>query len=331
MKKKGKRYSTVLQKCRFLPYRSTVGERLVLDFNERPGDRLNSMAADHGKDDTTLNEPEPALEGPSLQQRFEAMRARKQAAAARVKAAEKARANGPRSAAEKAALREKFIAQARHYIGTPYSDKRNPEVDAINSENGAATLFLDCCGLVRRVLLDLKEEFGFEIGPWNQSYLHDTLPDQISEYAVAEGQPTPGDLIFWSATYDNPDKAPNKHDLVHVEIFVGGETGEATIGSRFEGPGLETPGVYAFDSYKSFGGHNAHGHQLIFRPIDAWLDGICVSHCKTCSWCEPAPKKGAAKKSKCSKVFAPSAAKVNTERTVPLSVGNGVELAVRCS
>ena len=107
--------------------------------------------------------PEVKSDEPSLQQRFEAMRARKQAAAARVKAAEKARANGPRSAAAKAALREKFIAQAQRYIGTPYSEKRNPEVDAINSENGAATLFLDCCGLVRRILLDLKEDFGFEM------------------------------------------------------------------------------------------------------------------------------------------------------------------------
>ena len=31
-------------------------------------------------------------------------------------------------------------------------------------------LFLDCCGLVRKVLRDLKEEFGFTIGPWNQAY-----------------------------------------------------------------------------------------------------------------------------------------------------------------
>ena len=31
-------------------------------------------------------------------------------------------------------------------------------------------LFLDCCGLVRRVLRDLKEELEFTIGPWNQAY-----------------------------------------------------------------------------------------------------------------------------------------------------------------
>ena len=255
-----------------------------------------------------------SLEGPSLQQRFEAMRARKQAAAARVKAAEKARANG-RSASAKATLRERFIAQARSYIGTPYSEKRNPEVNAIDSSNGAPALFLDCCGLVRRALLDLKEEFGFEVGPWNQSYLHDTLPDKISEYAVAEGQLTPGDLIFWSATYDDPERAAHKHDLVHVEIFIGGETGEATIGSRYEGPGVEAPGVYAFDSYKSFGGHHAHGHALHFRPIDVWLDGVCVSHCRTCSWCEPPaqprPKKVVAKGNV--KVLAP--ARGNADRS----------------
>ena len=32
-------------------------------------------------------------------------------------------------------------------------------------------MFLDCCGLVRQVLRDLKSEFGFNVGPWNQAYL----------------------------------------------------------------------------------------------------------------------------------------------------------------
>lgn len=35
----------------------------------------------------------------------------------------------------------------------------------------SAKLFLDCCGLVRKVLKDLMEEFGFSIGPWNQAYM----------------------------------------------------------------------------------------------------------------------------------------------------------------
>lgn len=33
-----------------------------------------------------------------------------------------------------------------------------------------APLYLDCCGLVRRVLRDLKDDFGFEVGRWNQAY-----------------------------------------------------------------------------------------------------------------------------------------------------------------
>ena len=34
-----------------------------------------------------------------------------------------------------------------------------------------APLFLDCCGLVRQVLRDLADEFGFAVGPWNQAYM----------------------------------------------------------------------------------------------------------------------------------------------------------------
>jgi len=33
-----------------------------------------------------------------------------------------------------------------------------------------APLFLDCCALVRQCVNDLKEEFGFTLGPWNQAY-----------------------------------------------------------------------------------------------------------------------------------------------------------------
>jgi len=36
--------------------------------------------------------------------------------------------------------------------------------------NYNAPLFLDCCGLVRKVMTDLKEDFGFQIGGWNQVF-----------------------------------------------------------------------------------------------------------------------------------------------------------------
>lgn len=207
----------------------------------------------------------------SLQQRFEVMRARRCAAAARVKAAESARLR-TRTDEERRALRSKFVERVRSYVGTPYSAARNPEAEG-------AELYLDCCGLVRRALTDLKEEVGFEVGPWNQSYLFDTLPNAVDESALQ-----PGDLVFWTADYNDAAKKPSRHRIVHVEVFAGGK--EGTVGSRFEGPGVETPGVALFDSYKSFGGHGAHGHALLFRSIDTWLDGICVSHCKSCTWGE---------------------------------------------
>lgn len=79
---------------------------------------------------------------------------------------------------------------------------------------------------------------------------------------------------------------PPRSDLVHVEVFLGGgSAGEATVGSRYEH--CETGGVSVHDSYRSFGGHGAHNHQVLFRSIDKWLEGVCVSHCATCSWCEP--------------------------------------------
>lgn len=82
-------------------------------------------------------------------------------------------------------------------------------------------LFLDCCGLVRRAMRDLQEEFGFTIGPGNQAYQvasvgggaavegvsllcspcaqFDTLP--IALRGPEEMQP--GDLVFVSAVYYN--------------------------------------------------------------------------------------------------------------------------------
>ena len=52
-----------------------------------------------------------------------------------------------------------------------------------------------------RALLDLKEELGFEVGPWNQAYLFDTLPQ-----AATPQELQPGDLVFWTATYDDPER-----------------------------------------------------------------------------------------------------------------------------
>jgi hypothetical protein len=103
----------------------------------------------------------------------------------------------------------------------------------------------------------------------------------------------PGDLIFWTGTYNDPNKKALKHDLVHVEIYTGtGPIGEGTLGSRYEGEGVEQPGVAEFESWRTFGGHGAHGHAVLFRSIDSWLEGVCINHCKSCSWGELNCKRG---------------------------------------
>lgn len=63
-------------------------------------------------------------------------------------------------------LREKFIETAKKYIGVPYAKRYHKPGDPLYDW----PLFLDCCGLVRQVLQDMKEDLGFEIDVWNQAY-----------------------------------------------------------------------------------------------------------------------------------------------------------------
>ena len=128
----------------------------------------------------------------------------------------------PRTPEYKAALRQKFIEQAQKYLGVPYARRFQ------SKDTPEAPLYLDCCGLVRKVLWDLQSEFGFLIGRWNQAYQMDTLPIVLEEKDLQ-----PGDLIFYEGKYLS-SRSKQKHDNVHVEIFLGGETGEASIGSRYQ-------------------------------------------------------------------------------------------------
>lgn len=175
---------------------------------------------------------------------------------------------GPRTREFKDNLRMKFVDQAKKYLGVPYSERYK------NPDEPPAPLYLDCCGLVRKVLQDLGEEFGFLIGRWNQAYQFDTLP--IRKEGVHELQP--GDLIFYEGTYSSERSKSQKHNNVHVEIFLGGETGEATIGARFfKGK------VNIFDSYK-FSCTTWTPYKHWFCSIETWLDGICESVCPEHPW-----------------------------------------------
>ena len=91
-----------------------------------------------------------------------------------------------------AELREKFVNQAISYLGIPYGKKYLKE----DHPNYNAPLFLDCCGLIRQCVNDLRDDFGFMLGRWNQGYQFDTLPEIIEFENLQRG-----DLIFYSGTF----------------------------------------------------------------------------------------------------------------------------------
>jgi cell wall-associated NlpC family hydrolase len=174
-----------------------------------------------------------------------------------------------RSQEYKDSLRKSFIESCMGYLGVPYSKRYKDE--------GAddAPLYLDCCGLVRRAVQDNQEQFGFVIGRWNQAYQIDTLPIIPDEKDLI-----PGDLIFYEGKYINPKHKAQKHDIVHVEVYLGGGS---TMGAR-----LKRGVISVFPSYK----FESTAWTLIkyhYRSLNTWLDGQCVSHCAEHSWIDDAP------------------------------------------
>ncbi|KAA0172707.1 hypothetical protein FNF27_05807 [Cafeteria roenbergensis] len=168
-----------------------------------------------------------------------------------------------RSDDEKQALREKFLARCRHYLGVPYKkryfDEGTPEYES--------PIFLDCCGLVRRVMWDLQEDFGFRLGGWNQAYQWDTLADaEVSD----PSQLKPGDLVFYAGDYTRPSAKQQKFRMVHVEVWLGGETGEATLGARWKKGKVSEFPSYKFES-SSWGNVEMH-----FCSLEPWLRGECM-------------------------------------------------------
>mmetsp|Transcript_53937 Transcript_53937/g.106410 ORF Transcript_53937/g.106410 Transcript_53937/m.106410 type:complete len:908 (+) Transcript_53937:46-2769(+) len=237
-------------------------------------DVVNVVEAENG----TNNQAPPAAElliigdatmgdSASLQNSFKKFRDQKIKENNLRKAIRDATTAGGRTKEFKEALRSKFVETAKRYLGVPYGIKYKKEEDPV------APLYLDCCGLVRKVVQDLQEEFGFVIGKWNQAYQMDTLPIVLEEADLK-----PGDLVFYEGTYNSTRSKTQKHNNVHVEIFLGGETGEGTIGSRFH-----RGNVSIFPSYK----FNSTTWTLVrhhFRSLDTWLDGVCKSHCDEHPW-----------------------------------------------
>mmetsp|Transcript_3709 Transcript_3709/g.13668 ORF Transcript_3709/g.13668 Transcript_3709/m.13668 type:complete len:319 (-) Transcript_3709:135-1091(-) len=183
-------------------------------------------------------------------------------------------------------LRAAFMKRIEHYceLKVPYAQKyftagEDPEYDA--------PLFLDCCALVRRACDDLQEQFGFRLGRWNQAYQFDTL----RHAQIAKEDMKPGDLVFYSGEYVSSKSKKQKHDMVHVEVWVGGETGEETIGARWH-KGVVTH----FDTY-NFTPKSYTNVKHYFCSIEPWLRGECESHCEEHAWEQKGWADGASRRS----------------------------------
>ena len=122
-------------------------------------------------------------------------------------------------------------------------------------------------------MFDLRDEFGFKLGPGNQAYQFDTLPIELEQHEMK-----PGDLIFYSAEYYEP-KHIQKHDMVHIEVFLGGgSNNERSIGSR-----TCINEVSYHDSFR-FVSASYHSIQYHYRSLETWLDGVCHSICPEHKW-----------------------------------------------
>ncbi len=168
-------------------------------------------------------------------------------------------------------LRQKFIQQAISYLGIPYRKRYLQE----NNPLYYSPIFLDCCGLVRQCISDLREDFGFVLGKWNQAYQYDVLPDEIEFKDLKKG-----DLIFYTATM-NKEKGwkEQPHEMVHVEIYMGDESlPERTIAARDRFGVVEY-----FDTYK-FESENYYDIKYHFKSIDNWLRGIHRNYCSEHIW-----------------------------------------------
>lgn len=127
-------------------------------------------------------------------------------------------------------------------------------------------IYLDWWGLIRRVWIDLEQEFGFEIGWWNQGYQFDTLPIKLKEEEIKAG-----DLIFYSAKLYDKNGKVHPHEMVHVEMFLGTNGDPKSIGSRRKGGVIQEFPDFRFVSNRFY---NTKYH---FWSLETWLDGVCKS------------------------------------------------------
>ena len=171
--------------------------------------------------------------------------------------------------------RDHFLRRALHYLGVPYGPgaKARPGQQIGEGAKTNPGIYLDCCALIRRILEDMAETLEIAVGPYNQSFLFDTLP-----IAICQKQLCPGDLIFVQGKFYDTERKQPKHDIVHVEIYLGGASGESSLGARHRDGCVDV-----FDSFK-YESQSYLIEKYHFRSIDTWLGGVHKSWCKEHRW-----------------------------------------------
>eukprot|EP00931_Biecheleriopsis_adriatica_P069399 TRINITY_DN43256_c0_g1_i1.p1 TRINITY_DN43256_c0_g1~~TRINITY_DN43256_c0_g1_i1.p1 ORF type:complete len:484 (+),score=104.94 TRINITY_DN43256_c0_g1_i1:25-1452(+) len=168
-------------------------------------------------------------------------------------------------------MRQKFMDCALDYVGVPYhrnchdpaSSKFKP-----GSKLKNAPLFLDHMQLIQKVVEDMKMDLGFLLIT-NCKPLHcrRTLPIALEDPADAE----PGDLIFYEKLDEHGEPTGN---IFHVEIFLGGASGNQSIGSMAWNAHSRTgekDGVQVFDDYRITSENGKPRNRMHFHSIKTWL------------------------------------------------------------
>ena len=137
-------------------------------------------------------------------------------------------------------------------------------------------------GLVRECVHQLPQ-FGFRLEKCDQGVMYETLQTQ----SIPKSRLRPGDLIFYAGEYRDPEKAPKRHQMVHIEIYLG--PGDRSIGSRSacwqyidkglkketsELSGVQLSGVQVYQSYLCVS-RKWFPPQVTYCSLDKWLEGQC--------------------------------------------------------
>mmetsp|Transcript_105738 Transcript_105738/g.299095 ORF Transcript_105738/g.299095 Transcript_105738/m.299095 type:complete len:166 (+) Transcript_105738:2-499(+) len=160
------------------------------------------------------------------------------------------------------ALRKKVISTAKFFTGAPHSEMSDIQ-------------------LIQEVINALRKDFGFLLPTkCSLAECYRALPVKLQPTELQSG-----DLIFYEGTW-NERGASRKKYLVHVEIFLGGETGTASISSLARASHPRTQGrdgVQIYDDYRVASTSEWTQVGLHFRSLASWLgaDETSFVHAKS--------------------------------------------------